>query len=729
MKSPSRLLVVATVFLLSVIWGTTWAAIRVGLDGVPPFTGVSLRFAIAAAVLLLLGRLQGVRYGTSRREKILWLVNGVLSFSVSYGVVYWCEQKMPSGLASVLFATFPLFVAILAHYILPDEPFRPQLILGSILGFGGVGVIFSEDLAKLGGPDVAFASMLMLVSPLVSAVASVAIKRWGGGIHHLSITSVSMAIGAGLMGVVAGLTERDRPLVWTQASVGALLYLALVGSAVTFSLYYWLLSHIPATQLALIAYLSPVVAVTIGAVFLHEPYTIRTLLGSALVVFGVAFAANRFSFSRSRAMSAVIALAALTRFGSPASAGEAGYLLFPGDPAPPAVRALGALDGLSSFTLSQDLSRAAAAFPEERERKKKSKKSRTVVRVSMPGEEGAREIHLDGAVRALRFRPDENALYLIPSSDPTRLEAGTASLTRIDLGKERATRDTRLPLSASAMDLTADGEGLVVACRNELRVVLVPDLRSAPLFRVPGENLSVAVLAGGSRVLVGRPEGIVLVDLSDPQGRDGLPVRSRLEMPGPVETLVSAPDGSQALARLPDGRTFLVSLDPLLAREVGVSTAIAWPGSRAASAAEPPEPTPPPVPSIRPQPAAPPPPPSQAVSVGEPAPPAPSPAAAGSEAGSPGTTIRGKLTGPAAGDVKAVLVLGPDNLLREAARVAPSSDGSWSAGPLPSGTYRILVDAGGSRAASSDPPFVTVTVGKEPAVDAPDLRVLSIRTP
>ena len=104
-------------------------------------------------------------------------------------------------------------------------------------------------------------------------------------------------------------------------------------------------------------------------------------------------------------------------------------------------------------------------------------------------------------------------------------------------------------------------------------------------------------------------------------------------------------------------------------------------------------------------------------------------AAARPEARSPGATIRGKLTGPAAGEVKAVLVLGPDNLLREAARVAPSSHGSWSAGVLSKGTYRIIVDAGGNRVASTDPPFVTVTVDQDPMVDAPDLRVVSIRTP
>ena len=138
----------STLLLLSLIWGTTWAAIRIGLQGIPPFTGVALRFGIASALLFLLGRLYGVRYGTSRTERVLWIVNGVLSFCVSYGVVYWCEQRIPSGLAAILFATFPLFVALFARLALPQEMSSRRALVGTVLGFLGVAAIFSEDLTR-----------------------------------------------------------------------------------------------------------------------------------------------------------------------------------------------------------------------------------------------------------------------------------------------------------------------------------------------------------------------------------------------------------------------------------------------------------------------------------------------------------------------------------------------------------------------------------------------------
>lgn len=291
MRAPGKLLAVAAYTALCLIWGTTWAAIQIGLQGIPPLSGVAMRFAIAAVVLLTAALAMGVRLGRSRWERRLWVVNAVLSFSVSYSVVYWCEQWVPSGLAAVLFATYPLFVTILANWALPAEPLTLRELAGILVGFGGVGLIYSQDFSALGGPQVALAAVVMLISPLVSAVSSVAVKRWGEGVHPLSLTSVPMAMTAGIMGAAAMITERHREFLWTPTSVGALLYLAVMGSAVTFTLYYWLLAHFPAKRMSLIAYIIPVVAVAIGLAR-GEPLTARILSGAGLVLAGVALAMN-----------------------------------------------------------------------------------------------------------------------------------------------------------------------------------------------------------------------------------------------------------------------------------------------------------------------------------------------------------------------------------------------------------------------------------------------------
>jgi drug/metabolite transporter (DMT)-like permease len=285
--SPGRGRLLAGFLLLTVIWGTTWAVIRIGLAGVPPFTGVALRFALAGALLVALAPSLGVRLGRAPRERVLWLANGILSFCLSYSAVYWSEQYLPSGLAAVLFATYPLFIAALAHFLLPGERLRKGAALGMALGFAGVAVIFSDDLSLLGGEAVRRAAFVMLVAPLVSAMASVLVKRWGSGVHPLSLAAVPMLLAGVVMGAVAFLVERHVPLVFDVRSVGALLYLAILGSAVTFTIYYWLLANMSATRLALMSYLIPIVAVAVGALLFDEPLRPRLLAGSALVLVGV----------------------------------------------------------------------------------------------------------------------------------------------------------------------------------------------------------------------------------------------------------------------------------------------------------------------------------------------------------------------------------------------------------------------------------------------------------
>ncbi len=277
----------AAFLLLTLVWGTTWAVIRVGLAGIPPFTGVALRFAVAGGLLLGLALHRRVPLGRSRRERALWVMNGTLSFCVTYSVVYWCEQYLPSGLTSVLFATNPLMVAALAHFVLPGERLSGGAVAGLLLGLAGVAVIFSDDLRLLGGEQVRTAAAVMLVSPAVTAVSSVAIKRWGAGVHPLSLAAVPMLFCAVVMAPVALVAERRLPVVLDGRSLAALVYLAVFGSALTFTVYYWLLARVSATRTSLISYLIPIVAVAIGAAAFDEPLRPRLVAGSALVLAGV----------------------------------------------------------------------------------------------------------------------------------------------------------------------------------------------------------------------------------------------------------------------------------------------------------------------------------------------------------------------------------------------------------------------------------------------------------
>lgn len=287
---PSRALTWTVLGLLILIWSTTWAVIRVGLRGLPPFTGVALRFAIAAAVLLAVAPLLGVKLGRQPNELRIWWINTFLTFTIPYGVLYWSEQWLPSGLAAVIFATTPLITALVAHFALPAERLTARTILGVLVGFGGIAVLYSGDFQALGGGPVAKAAAVMLIAPTCAALSNVAVKRWGGGIHPLSIGAVPMAVTAVLMGALAWVVERGRPVTFNTPAVLSLLYLGLIGSALPFTLYFWLLRQQAATRMSMINYATPVLAVAIGTLFMGEPITLRIVLGSALVLLGVGVA-------------------------------------------------------------------------------------------------------------------------------------------------------------------------------------------------------------------------------------------------------------------------------------------------------------------------------------------------------------------------------------------------------------------------------------------------------
>lgn len=296
---PSRALTWAVLALLILIWSTTWAVIRVGLRGIPPFAGVALRFAIASAVLLALAPVLGVRLGREPGEPRIWAINTFLTFAIPYGVLYWSEQWIPSGLAAVIFAITPLVTALAAYFALPAERLTSRSLLGVLLGFGGIAVLYSGDFRALGGGPVAKAAAVMLIAPVCAGLANVALKRWSGGIHPLSIGAVPMAVTAVLMGAVSRLTESGRPVTFDTPTVLSLLYLGLIGSALPFTLYFWLLKRQSATGMSMINYATPILAVAIGTVFLKEPITLRIVLGSALVLVGVGVAMRKGSKSPS----------------------------------------------------------------------------------------------------------------------------------------------------------------------------------------------------------------------------------------------------------------------------------------------------------------------------------------------------------------------------------------------------------------------------------------------
>ena len=285
-----RTRVIAVFVTLTALWGTTWSAIRIVLQGIPPLAGVSLRFVLAGLVLLGWSRWRGVRFQWNAIEWRLWSVNALLSFMGSYGLVYWAEQRVPSGLASVIFATFPLWVTLLGRWFLPEEKGSSSQYLGVALGFTGTAILFSENLELELGPGALAAAVALLVAPLLSAIASLSMKRWGKGVSPESLSAMPMLLGGLALAPISALTEQGR--VWGSAPGPwlATVYLAIFGSALTFPLYFWLLARRSAVSASLVSYTAPVIAVVIGIVAFEERMTTRLAAGALCVLSGVAWA-------------------------------------------------------------------------------------------------------------------------------------------------------------------------------------------------------------------------------------------------------------------------------------------------------------------------------------------------------------------------------------------------------------------------------------------------------
>lgn len=260
--------------------------IREGLDDLPPFTSAGVRFLLAAVVMAMLAPWLAPREGGTRPTLRLVAAMGVLNFALSYGVVYWAECSLPSGLVALLWAIYPMLMAAMGHVWLRGERLRGRQWIGFLGGFAGVGLLLGTDLPDIGGGAVT-AGLVLLVSPLAVAFGTVIIKREGRGVCSVLLNRDAMALGAALLLMVALFTERDAPAAWTPRAVGSIVYLAIAGTVVTFGLYHWVLRFAPAHQLALIAYVTPVLALALGVALRNEPVGPNTLVAGLLILAGV----------------------------------------------------------------------------------------------------------------------------------------------------------------------------------------------------------------------------------------------------------------------------------------------------------------------------------------------------------------------------------------------------------------------------------------------------------
>jgi drug/metabolite transporter (DMT)-like permease len=281
---PPRALVMLAFASVYLAWGSTYLAIRVAVASFPPPVLAGVRFTIAGAGLLVVLRLGGWAVVPGARDLAALAVVGTLLLVCGNGLVVWAEQSVPSGLAALIVATVPLWMAGLAALPPARERLPARAVVGLALGFAGVAVLVAPGRATAGPVR---GEVALLVAALSWSCGSLYARRATAAIDPLVATGWEMLIGGGLFLVIAaglGSAAAMRP---TAIGTAALLYLVVFGSWIGFTAYVWLLAHVPAAKVATYAYVNPVIALALGWWILDERMSLAVALGSAIIVVAV----------------------------------------------------------------------------------------------------------------------------------------------------------------------------------------------------------------------------------------------------------------------------------------------------------------------------------------------------------------------------------------------------------------------------------------------------------
>ncbi len=280
----TRYLPTIGILVCSMIWGSTWLAIKFGLDTLPPFLFAAIRFALACGFLLIWMKIQKLSFP---RDAHTWKVMTVLGLvlGLDYALVFWGEQFIESGIAAVLFSTMPFFVAGFGRGMIPGHSVTRVQGIGILMSFGGVIVVFLRNVTQSHG--FAWGDLAMIGAAACGAFISVYAKQHAHHIHSVTVSTVQVFVCAMVLLVLGLVTEDIGHLRITTGGWLAILYLAVFGSAIAFALYMWVIKKVSPVEASIVPVVSPLIAVLLGWLIRDEPLGWNALVGGTLIVGGV----------------------------------------------------------------------------------------------------------------------------------------------------------------------------------------------------------------------------------------------------------------------------------------------------------------------------------------------------------------------------------------------------------------------------------------------------------
>jgi len=270
---------------LSVIWGSTWMAIRVLVIAIPPMHSASLRFLLASVILLPIIQWKRLPWPSGRGLHATLLLS-LSMIAVPSALTFWSEQRLSSGLTALTFGAMPLMTACLTP-LMAGRTAPRRAWEAMIVGLGGLGLVMSGAIST--SLWQAAGAIAVLLAVTMYAASSVYAKEALTGVNPFVSTAIQFFLGGIWLSLASMIFERDRTSTWSMQAIVALLFLSVFASALSFTLYYWLLQRIEAYQLTSLQLIVPVLAVTEGALFMMEPVPWTMIVGAAVVLGSIVF--------------------------------------------------------------------------------------------------------------------------------------------------------------------------------------------------------------------------------------------------------------------------------------------------------------------------------------------------------------------------------------------------------------------------------------------------------
>jgi drug/metabolite transporter (DMT)-like permease len=271
------------------VWGSTFLAIRIGVHEVPPLLFAAMRFLVAGFVLFgwMIARREP---SPTRRQWMSVLLLALLIFLIDYGILFWAEQRVPSGVAAVMLATIPVFIALSEILFLRTQRLTVRLAFALLVGIGGVAVLMSHSLHLGGAPIDRPGAVALIIASISWSIATVLARKLPLPPSKVMSSGAQMLAGGIMLAIAAAALGEFRnfhPSAVSRGAWFALLYLIIAGSIIGFTAYVWLIHHESPTKVGTYAYVNPVVAVVLGYLFGGETLGLRTVLGTLFVLVSV----------------------------------------------------------------------------------------------------------------------------------------------------------------------------------------------------------------------------------------------------------------------------------------------------------------------------------------------------------------------------------------------------------------------------------------------------------